>query len=169
MLQPLLVTAAAALFPLLLGFVWYNPKVFGNAWMKGAGLNEESMKGANMALVFGLTYVFSFLIAFSLFPITMHQFGLNSLIVPQTGHLVDDPQGLGKQVLAMYANSYRSFGHGALHGTITGVLFILPIIGVNALFERRGAKYLFINAGFWIVCCAVMGGIVCQFAQIGFK
>ena len=68
MLQPnLIVSALAALFPLALGFVWYNPKVFGNAWMAGAGLTQETaQKDFNMPLVFGLNFVFSFLIAISL-------------------------------------------------------------------------------------------------------
>ena len=168
MLNPALTAAIAAFFPLILGFVWYNPKVFGKAWMAGAGITEDSMKGGNMALVFGLTYVFSFFVAFSLLFVTVHQYGLNSLILPQNGHPVDDPTGMGKQVLEMYKDSYRSFKHGALHGTIVGITFILPIIGINALFERRGWKYILINAGFWIVCCAVMGGIVCQLAHVAF-
>ena len=34
----------AALIPLLVGFIYYNPKVMGNAWMKETGLNEEQLK-----------------------------------------------------------------------------------------------------------------------------
>lgn len=30
-----------ALVPLILGFVWYNPKTFGNAWMKEAEMTDE--------------------------------------------------------------------------------------------------------------------------------
>ena len=87
MLQPnLLVSALAALFPLALGFVWYNPKVFGNAWMAGAGLTQETaQKDFNMPLVFGLNFVFSFFIAFSLNFMTVHQYGLQSLIMPEHG------------------------------------------------------------------------------------
>jgi len=32
----------AGLIPLMIGFVWYNPKVFGNAWMKSINVTEES-------------------------------------------------------------------------------------------------------------------------------
>jgi hypothetical protein len=164
MLQPnLMVAAAAALFPLVFGFIWYNPKVFGNAWMKGAGLTEESAKGANMLLVFGLTYVFSFLIALSLNFVTIHQYGLQSLILPENGKpVVEGAAALGAQVMEAYKSSYRSFKHGALHGTINAIFFVLPLLGVGSLFERRGWKYLLINVGYWVVCMAVMGGIVCQ-------
>ena len=46
-----LVIAAAALVPTFVGFIWYNPKVFGTIWMKEAGVSPDSGKGMNMALV----------------------------------------------------------------------------------------------------------------------
>ena len=49
----------AALVPIIMGFIWYNPKTLGAAWMKAADMTEEKMKGANMAMVFGLAFVFS--------------------------------------------------------------------------------------------------------------
>jgi hypothetical protein len=60
-------------------------------------------------------------------------------------------------------DSFRTFKHGMLHGIITSIFLVLPIIGINALFERRGAKYIFIHVGFWAICFALMGGILCQF------
>ena len=60
----LVTTAVAALIPLVMGFIGYWPMLFKNAWMKEVGFNDDSMKGANMALIFGLSYVFSFLMAF---------------------------------------------------------------------------------------------------------
>jgi hypothetical protein len=33
---------------------------------------------------------------------------------------------------------------------------------INGLFERKSLKYGFINAGFWIICMALCGGIICQ-------
>ena len=53
----------AAITPLILGFLWYNPKLFGNAWMREEEMTEEKMKGGNMAIIFGLTLVLSFLLA----------------------------------------------------------------------------------------------------------
>jgi len=44
----------AALVPTIIGFIWYNPKVFGTAWMASAGLTmETAMKGFNMPLYSG--------------------------------------------------------------------------------------------------------------------
>ena len=38
------------------------------------------------------------------------------------------------------------------------------VIGINALFERKGFKYIAINAGYWILCLGLMGGVLCAFA-----
>lgn len=161
-----LVSALAALFPLVLGFIWYNPKVFGNAWMAGAGLSQETaQKDFNMPLVFGLNFVFSYMIALSLHFFTIHQFGLQSLILPQHGHeIAPEMAAKGAEVMKAYIGSYRSFGHGALHGAIVGIFFVFPLLAGGALFERRTWKYILINAGYWTICCMVMGGIICQFA-----
>ena len=37
----------------------------------------------------------------------------------------------------------------------------IPIISTIALFERKSAKYIFVNAGYWIVTLAVMGSLLC--------
>lgn len=154
-------SALAALFPLLFGFIWYNPKILGKAWMDSAGLTEEKMKGANMILIFGLTYLFSFFVAISLNVLTIHQLALSSLI---QGHETDPVYTKWKaDSMALVGEGFRTFKHGALHGILSSIFLILPVIAINAMFERRGFKYILINWGFWAVCFVVMGGIVCQF------
>src|SRR5688500_7312958 len=78
-----LVLLAATIVPLVIGFIWYNPKVFGTAWMNATGMTEEKAKGANMPLIFGLTVVFSFLIAASMQSIVIHQFSVFGLLSQQ--------------------------------------------------------------------------------------
>lgn len=151
----------AAFVPMILGFIWYNPKVLGTAWMKAAGLNEESVKGANMALVFGLSLLFSFMLAFFMQPMVIHQFGFFSLLENQPGmheNPVTNPDYLS--IMAKYGNNFRTFKHGAFHGTLIGLFFALPLIATNALFERRGFKYILINVGYWTISFAIMGAIL---------
>ena len=159
-----LAVLVASLIPLIIGFVWYNPKVFGSAWMKAADMNKEKMQGANMALVFGLTFVFSFFVAMTMNFVTIHQFGMQSSLMTDAKALADPTTPIGAYLadyMAKYGNNFRTFKHGAFHGIISGFLFILPVISVNAMIERKGFKYIAINAGFWIVCLTLMGGIVC--------
>ena len=51
----------AALSSFVVGFVWYNPKVFGTIWMNEIGMTEEKAKQGNMAKIFGLTFIFAFM------------------------------------------------------------------------------------------------------------
>ena len=49
----------------LLGFVWYS-LLFQNRWMKENGFTQESMKGANMLKIFGLSFLLMVFAAFNL-------------------------------------------------------------------------------------------------------
>lgn len=156
---------AAALIPLLVGFVYYHPKVFGTAWMKAAGLSPDGPK-PNMILVFGLTYLFSVMIGVALISIVIHQMGLFSAVMDHPD--LKDPNSplnaMLKDFMAKYGHNYRTFKHGALHGTMTALFLALPVFGINSLFERKGWKYFLINLGYWVIALALMGGVICQFA-----
>lgn len=159
----------AALVPSILGFIWYHPKVFGTAWMKAAGVTPESAKTMNMPVVFGVSLLMSFLLAFSLTGIVIHQNGLFGMLMDHTNQnpaMADknsELYGHVKYLMDNYGTNFRTFKHGALHGTILGIFTILPVIATGALFERKGFKYIAINAGYWIVALAIMGAIVCHF------
>jgi hypothetical protein len=159
-----LILALTALIPLIVGFIWYNPKVLGTAWMKSAGLTEESMKGANMALVFGLTYLFSLFLSLAITTLVVHQTHLFSLLEgnPDVGVAGSAANQELMDLVTKYGANFRSYKHGALHGFIACLLIVLPVMGVNALFERKGFKYIAINVGFWAVCMMIMGAIICQ-------
>ena len=147
----------AALSTLVVGFIWYNPKVFGTIWMKETGINPEEGEKPNMILIFGVSILYAFFISFVLQFVTIHQFGALGMI----GGDVKIAKPSYTAFMADYGDAFRTFKHGALHGTITGLFLALPVIGTNALYERRSFKYTLVTGGFWIVCFAIMGGIVC--------
>ncbi len=147
----------AALSSLVIGFVWYNPKVFGNIWMKEAGMTEEKMKGSNMIAIFGMSILYAFFISFILQMLVIHQYGA-------LGMVGGDPsiaKPSYEAFIADYGLAFRTFKHGALHGFMTGLFFVLPIIGVNSLYERRSFKYVLVCGGYWVITCMFMGGIIC--------
>ncbi len=160
-----LITALAALIPTVLGFIWYNPKVFGTAWMNACGFTEEDLKGGNMVLIFVLCYVFSFFLASMLSGIVIHQYGFFSSIFGEPGlnEAGSEVYQYAQDYMTKYGDNFRTFKHGVLHGTITGLFLVLPILGTNALFERKGFKYIAVNVGYWTVCLALMGGVICHF------
>jgi hypothetical protein len=160
-----MVTIVAALVPLAVGFIWYNPKVLGTAWMHETGMTREKARSGNMAKTFGLTFVFSIMLALLLNVLVIHQFHLYSILINEPG--INEPDSPIAQYLKafmdQYGNNFRTFKHGMFHGSIAGLFIVFPAIAVNALFEMRSFKYIFINAGFWIVSMMLMGGIICQF------
>ncbi|WP_346883456.1 DUF1761 domain-containing protein [uncultured Algibacter sp.] len=147
----------AAISALVVGFIWYNPKVFGNAWMKAAGITEEQIKGGNMIKIFVMAFIFAFLLAMVMMQLSIHQTGALSLVGGDASVALPSYASF----MADYGTHFRTFKHGVLHGVFAGIFIALPIIGTNALFERKSAKYILINSGYWIVTLGIMGGIIC--------
>lgn len=147
----------AALSTLVVGFIWYNPKVFGTIWMRESGTTEEKMKGANMIAIFAMSLVYAFFIAFILQILVIHQYGALGMVGG------DETKALPSYAafMADYGVAFRTFKHGALHGFMTGLFFALPLVGTSALYERRSFKYVLVSGGFWIVCFTIMGAIIC--------
>ena len=56
-MHTVLILLLSAFTSLLVGFVWYNPKVFGTIWMKESGVSEEKIKGGNMALTMLMAFI----------------------------------------------------------------------------------------------------------------
>ena len=123
----------AALIPMIVGFIYYHPKVFGKAWMQSLGLTEEDLKKGNMAVIFGVSLLMSFLL--SMF-----------LLVN-----VDGPGQEGQ---------FDSFKHGAFHGTLIGFMVAMPVLVTNGLFERKNMKNLAINTVYWVITIALMAGVI---------
>ena len=162
----ILSSAIAALVPLFMGFIWYGPLLFEKAWMKEMGFTKESLKGGNMAVIFILSYALSFIMAAFLQTLVIHQFGVQSVLMGEPGFTekTGDAFIYFQEFMNTYGDRFRTFGHGALHGVLVGFLIALPIMGTNAMFERKSFKYVMINAGYWTVTLALMGGILCQTA-----
>lgn len=156
----------AALIPMIIGFIWYHPKVFGNTWMQVAGMTEEKVKTGNMPLIFGLSFLLSLMLAVSINAIAYHDSFINGALYYVTdGAMNPDPASEAGRWLEYYktnlAASNHTFKHGAFHGFfIAGLLLALPIMATNALFERKSFKYVAVNVGYWLLTLALMGGLL---------
>jgi hypothetical protein len=58
-----LAVGLCAISSLVLGGIWYSPALFAKAWQHAAGLSDDQLKSGNMAKIFGLTLVLSFIAA----------------------------------------------------------------------------------------------------------
>jgi len=157
---------ATALIPLVIGTIWYSKPLFGNAWMKASGVTEEQASSGNMILILGLAYLFGLFLSASMMSWSIHQFSTQSLFATQEGF--SDQTGpyyaFFQNFMSQYGDLHRSFGHGAVHGGFAGIMIALPLIAINALFERRSWKYVAIHAGYWTVTLSLICGVLCAFA-----
>jgi len=119
------------LIPMLLGFIWYHPKIFGGPWMKSLGFTEESLKQGNMGLTMGLALV-----------ISMAMSWLNNAYASHT-----EP-GMSQFVHGFY--------HGAFYMGVPGAL----VLASNSLFQRNSLTNILINVVYWIVALGLMGSFL---------
>lgn len=164
----LLIVVVTALIPLLMGFIWYHPRLFGRAWMHSAGLSEEKLNASSMGRILGLTFLLSIVLAFFLQFLVIHQVHIHSFLMNQPGFNDSGSEAaqIMKRIDELFSTSYRTFKHGMFHGVLAGFMFAMPIVAINALFERRSFKYIAIHTGYWMLTLGLMGGITCQFIQL---
>ena len=156
---------STALIPMIIGAIWYHPAVLGKAWMAESGVTDEQLKGGNMAIIFGVSILFSLMLSMVIPMLVIHQSGLVSMMMGEPG-IPSDPMSNPdyKFMFDKYGHNFRTFKHGAFHGILSAVFFALPVLGIQAMFERRSGKYIFIHLGYWVITFVLMGGIICQWA-----
>jgi Protein of unknown function (DUF1761) len=130
---PCLQTMIAALIPMILGMIWFHPKVFGAAWMKGARMKPEDGEGVNMPVMMGLGYLMALIIGSF----------LKSYAVYHDGTPED-----------------ATFMHGAFHGLILGGMLGIPTLVSATLWERKSITYYLIQVSYWLIVFALMGGLI---------
>ncbi|MCF8238355.1 MAG: DUF1761 domain-containing protein [Saprospiraceae bacterium] len=152
----------SALIPLLVGAVWYNPRVMGKAWMDSSGMTEEMVKTGNMVRIFILTLMFSILLAGFLNVWVVHQIHINSILMNEPGF--GDPNSeIGMFIsdfMYQYGTNFRTFQHGAAHGFLAALMFAFPLLAINAQFERRSWKYILVHLGYWMITLILMCGLI---------
>ncbi len=116
----------------------------GQHWMASTGKSEEWYKEqGNMPMIMGISLVLAFMLSLA----------LDVLI--QTTH--------GNQFMAQCSEivgTHNTFGHGAMHGAMYVAFLVIPFFVINGMFERRGPKNYWIHITYWIITCAIMGGIL---------
>ncbi len=136
-----LAIVVAGLIPTIIGTIYYGP-LFGNAWYASMGKTKEEMEPSNPAVTYGLALVVALLASFSLKMLIelMHK----------------DVNASGELIFG----SFHTFGHGALHGAFICIFLVVPVLISFSLFHKFSGKNIILNVLFWIICFALMGGIL---------
>ena len=133
----MLSVAIAALVPMIMGFIYYHPKVMGSAWMKANGFTADNVTPPKP-----IWYLVALLLSFML-----------------SFRLCIDVTAQGQDV-APDGHSYITFQHGIAHGIINTIFILLPVLGTLKIFERRSWSWLFVNLGYWGITLMIMQGIL---------
>lgn len=123
-----LAVLAASLVGFAVGAVWYGP-LFGKAWMETVNMTPEDAAGANMAKLFGLSFVFQLLMAVNL------AMFLGTEVDAGTGALYGFLAGFGWIAFALSVNALyerKSWRYMAINGGYWTVTFTLMglVLGV---------------------------------------
>lgn len=160
------IMALSALIPMVIGFIYYHPKLMGGVWMRVNNLTEEKLRAGNFALILVISLLLAFMMSMAVNSLVIHQNHVFSTLANEPN--VRQPGSPAfvflENFMKQYGHNFRTFKHGALHGFLFSVFFVLPLIATGAMFERRGAKYIFINWGYWVITITLMGGVICQFS-----
>lgn len=154
-----------ALFPIILGAIYYNPKVMGKAWLSAAGLTQEEVMQGNMTRTLLLSYLFGLFLSYILFIFSVHQSSMYQLFLHEimASKATPEVNSMISEFMNNYGDKHRTFGHGVLHGMEVCLLMSLSLIGISALHERKSMKYIGIHTFFWVICGGLMGGVLCAF------
>lgn len=155
----------AALIPLILGYVWYHPAVFGNRLAKNIGQSPDQIGTFGSFKKIGFVYLFSLLLSYIILLLSVHQLGAHLLFLGE--RQMEDPNYGAHAFLAnfmeQYGERHRTFGHGVLHGLETGLFVSLALIGATTIIEGRPLKQVWPHIGFWVLCSALIGGVLAAF------
>lgn len=126
---PILAAGAASV---LIGWVWYHPRVFGTTWMRLANVTPEmAERGKKMMPL----YAFVGLCASMLVAYVMNYVGIAFQIYDWVGAVFE---------LALWS----------------WLGFVVPILLGSVLWEQRPLKLYFINVFYWLVSFIVMALIL---------
>ena len=125
-----LAIAAGAILFMILGFIWFHPKVFGQSWMLGAGLSEVDMKNANPMVMVG-ALLMAGVLSYSL--------------SKYAGHT---EEGMSQ------------FVHGMYHGFMPAIMYVAPVLVSKGLFEKKSLSWILTVAAYWVLAITLAGGIV---------
>lgn len=97
------------------------------------------------------------LLAVALTPIVFHQMEKISSLQGVNGRKAID---LITEFVFNYGKNFRTFKHGVYHGILTDITRAMPLVGMNALFERKSIRYVLVCIGYWTLASTFMGGII---------
>lgn len=127
----LLPLVLAAVSNMILGMIWYNPRVFGNAWMRLANITPEMVEGSKKTMIprMAAAFVGAFVVAY-----VLNWFGI--------------AWGVYDWASAVELAIWIWVG------------FVAPLMLGSVLWEMRPLKLYALNVSYWLVALVLMSLIL---------
>lgn len=104
--------------------------LFGKMWQAETGITDEQAQ-SNVAMTHGLAFLMMVILAYSI------NYTINL-------HTVEE----------------QTFVHGLFHGGLAGVLYALPAIAIQYLYQKKSLKLFLIDALYVLAFMTLEGGIL---------
>jgi len=115
---------------MIIGMVWYNPKVWGEQWIKLIGFKKKDLTDKQgMPVMMTISVVFYFLVAITI-------------------------------AALLEMTSASGTGDGVLMGAIIGFVFGYGPLSVTYVYAKRRFELSMIDGGYIVVTTAVIGAIL---------
>lgn len=153
----------SALIPLVIGFIYYHPKVFGTRMKKITG--ADTFGGKPTIGKIALIYLFSLLFSYVLSLNSIHQIAIFQLFFmdPSIADASSEFSTFTADFISKYGERHRSLGHGLLHGAEASLCYGLAALGINAILNGKPLSQIWVNLGFCVLCGSLMAGLNCAF------
>lgn len=104
--------------------------LFGKAWQVETGMTEADAK-SGVAMTHGLAFLMMVVLAYAI-----------------------------NYVIGFHDIAEQTFAHGAFHGMLSAVLYGLPAVAINYLYQKKSLKLFLIDGGYLVAFMALEGGVL---------
>lgn len=145
--------------PLIIAHFWYGPN---NSIAARFGINKTLAGRLSITKIL-IFFILSFTLVYGYINLVIHQMGFYELFFTDIMKGSAEAQAVVDDFLSQYGDKHRHFGHGVFHGVINAFVFALPFIGILALMENKGLKYVLYHFSYWLITSIIIGGLISQF------
>ena len=104
--------------------------LFGKAWQAETGITDDQAK-SGVALTYGLSFLMMVILAYAV-----------------------------NYVINFHDVAEQTFTHGAFHGMLSALLYALPAVAINYLYQKKSLKLFLIDGSYLVAFMALMGGVL---------
>ena len=146
--------------PIIAAFIWYNPSnTFGQ---KIYNESRFDFKGLGIKKIIPL-YILLIFLLYGFLNVTIHQVGYYELFFTDIMKGSVEAKAITEEFLSQYGDKHRHFGHGAFHGAINAVCFVLPLVAFHAMLSGKTWRYVTYHMMYWFFVSVLCGGLISEF------